>query len=65
MSRFDAPSDYDYYDEPWARETRCASPDCHNIVSSLSTSVFCQACLNDLSELAGRQMQAKLERKAS
>lgn len=44
MSRWDAPSDYDYDDEPWARSERCATPGCDHDLSPLSASIYCEDC---------------------
>ena len=44
MGKWDAPSDLDYYDEPWAASTPCKTPDCSGVVSSPQWNDYCPEC---------------------
>lgn len=45
MSRYSAPFDLDYNDQPWDRLERCAEPGCSGLVSQGSPFIYCVSCL--------------------
>lgn len=44
MSRWDAVSDLDYYDEPWDRPEPCATTGCDNACDIPASSAWCKDC---------------------
>lgn len=44
MSRYTAPSDLDYYDEPWNKPEPCATRGCEGVCDVPAMSAFCYYC---------------------
>lgn len=62
MSRWDALSDRDYTDQPWARDLQCESRGCAN--GPALGSVFCAECLARHEVSVQRQQQDRMKRPA-
>jgi len=62
VSRYDAPSDYDYLDEPWHRPEPCATKGCENSCDIPSMSAFCFECRT--ADLIARANEKAAQQKA-